>query len=62
MNSFHALPGKAEVGFCHPVSSENMTPREMDKLSAVVRQVMQEALSAQVPAAAPTLTSERVPQ
>jgi 1-acyl-sn-glycerol-3-phosphate acyltransferase len=62
MNSFHALPGKAEVVFCHPVLSEGMTPREMDKLSGMVRQVMQEALSAQTPATAPTLTSERVPQ
>jgi 1-acyl-sn-glycerol-3-phosphate acyltransferase len=46
MNSFHAIPGEANVVFCHPVSSEGMTPRDMDKLSGIVREVMQDTMSA----------------
>lgn len=45
MNSFHALPGEAEVLFCHPVSTEGMTPRDMDKLAGQVRVVMEQELS-----------------
>ena len=45
MNSFHALPGEADVMYCHPVSSAGMTPRDMDKLAATVRQVMEQELS-----------------
>jgi len=62
MNSFHALPGEADIVFCPAVSPEDMTPRDMDKLSARVRHVMQETMSAQaLPEAAP-LRSERVTQ
>jgi len=46
MNSFHALPGEADVVFCHPVPTQGMTPRDMDKLAATVRQVMEQELSA----------------
>lgn len=46
MNSFHALPGEADVVFCQAVSTEGMTPRDMDKLAATVRQVMVQELSA----------------
>ena len=49
MNSFHALPGDADVVFCHPVSSEGMTPRDMDKLAATVREVMEQELSTRTP-------------
>jgi 1-acyl-sn-glycerol-3-phosphate acyltransferase len=49
MNSFHALPGEAYVTFCHPVSTQGMTPRDMDKLAATVRQVMEQELSAPTP-------------
>jgi len=45
MNSFHAIPGEAEVVFCHAVSSEGMVPRDMDRLSAMVRRAMEEVLS-----------------
>jgi 1-acyl-sn-glycerol-3-phosphate acyltransferase len=40
MNSFHVLPGTVEMIFCDPVPTNGMTPRDMDKLSARVRQVM----------------------
>lgn len=42
MNSFHVLPGVVDMIFCDPVSTEGMSPREMDKLSEKVRQVMAE--------------------
>ena len=45
MNSLHAIPGEASLVFCHPVSSEGMTPREMNKLSGMVREVMQQTMS-----------------
>lgn len=60
MNSFHALPGEAEVVFCHPVPTEGMNARDMDKLAAMVRKVMEEELSARMPRAAGTLNSEEV--
>jgi 1-acyl-sn-glycerol-3-phosphate acyltransferase len=60
MNSFHALPGEADVVFCHPVPTEGMTPRDMDKLAAMVRQVMQQELSARTARAAEPLNSEEV--
>ena len=62
MNSFHALPGQVEVVFCRAVTPESMTPRNMDKLSAMVRDVMQQTLSLPVQPAAPTVTSESVTQ
>jgi len=46
MNSFHCLPGEVDLVFCDPVSTEGMTPRDMDKLSARVRQVIEETIAA----------------
>ncbi len=60
MNSFHSLPGEADVVFCDPVSTEGMTPRDMDKLSAMVRQVMEEAMFARTPRPDEMLNSEKV--
>ena len=60
MNSFHSLPGAVDVVFCDPVSTEGMTPREMDKLSAMVRQVMEETILARTPRSVEMLSSERV--
>jgi 1-acyl-sn-glycerol-3-phosphate acyltransferase len=60
MNSFHALRGEAEVVFCHPVSTEGMTARDMDKLAAMVRQVMVQELSARTASTAQPLNSEEV--
>jgi len=62
MNSFHVLPGEAELVFCPPVSSQGMTPRDMERLSAMVRHVMQETMSAQVPASVSAPRTERVTQ
>ena len=60
MNSFHALPGEANVVFCHPVSTEGMTPRDMDKLAAAVRTVMEQELSTRTTRAPEALNSEEV--
>ncbi len=60
MNSFHALPGEADVVFCHPVSTDGMGPREMDELAARVRQVMEQELSLRTPRAAERFNSEEV--
>jgi len=49
MNSFHVLPGDAEVVFCHAVSSEGMNARDMDRLTAAVREVMQQQLTSRTP-------------
>jgi 1-acyl-sn-glycerol-3-phosphate acyltransferase len=62
MNSFHALPGDVDMMLCDPVSTEGMTPRDMDKLSATVRQVMKEALSAHTDRPDEMLNSEKVAQ
>jgi 1-acyl-sn-glycerol-3-phosphate acyltransferase len=59
MNSFHALPGEAQAVFCPPISSEGMTPRDMETLAATVRQVMEQELSTRTPAAGtPANTAE----
>jgi 1-acyl-sn-glycerol-3-phosphate acyltransferase len=60
MNSFHALPGEADVVFCHPVSTEGMTPRDMDVLATTVRQVMVQELSARTPATTTPVSTEEV--
>ena len=60
MNSFHALPGEADVVFCHPVRTEGMTARDMDKLATMVRQVMVQELSARTPRTGQPLSSEEV--
>lgn len=61
MNSFHALPGEADVVFCHAVPTEGMTARDMDKLAAMVRQVMEQELSARAPKTMPVNTEEVAP-
>ena len=60
MNSFHALPGEADVVYCHPVSTDGLTPRDMEKLAAEVRQVMQQELATRMPAATVAVDSEEV--
>ncbi len=40
MNSFHLLPGDVELIICAPISTTGMSPREMETLSARVRQVI----------------------
>lgn len=59
MNSFHGLPGKVEMIFCDPIPTAGMSPRDMDKLSAQVRQVMAEVYySRSGMVAAPIVVSE----
>jgi 1-acyl-sn-glycerol-3-phosphate acyltransferase len=60
MNSFHVLPGEAEVVFCHAVSSEGMTVRDMDQLGATVREVMQQQLASRTPSPAMPANPEEV--
>ena len=62
MNSFHVLPGDAVVVFCDPISSTGMEPREMDKLSGMVRQAMEETIAAHAPPTALPSPSESVTQ
>lgn len=62
MNSYHALPGEAHMVVCHPVSTEGLTPRDMDKLAATVRQVMEQELAARVTKATEPANSEQVAQ
>lgn len=40
MNSFHVVPGEVEMIVCEPVVTEGMSPRDMEKLSAQVKQAM----------------------
>lgn len=40
MNSFHLRPGRVDMIIGEPISTKGMVPREMDKLSAHVREVM----------------------
>jgi 1-acyl-sn-glycerol-3-phosphate acyltransferase len=40
MNSFHIRPGRVQMIVGEPISTKGMAPREMDQLSARVRQVM----------------------
>jgi 1-acyl-sn-glycerol-3-phosphate acyltransferase len=57
MNSFHGLPGTVHMIFCDPISTEGMSPRDMDRLSARVRQEMADVYysrSGMVPAEAIT--------
>jgi 1-acyl-sn-glycerol-3-phosphate acyltransferase len=60
MNSFHALPGDADVVFCHPISTKGMTPRDMDNLAATVRQAMEQELSARRPRTTMPANTEEV--
>lgn len=60
MNSFHVLPGEADVLYCHAVSTEGMTPRDMDKLAATVRQVMEQELSTRTLKATMPVSTEEV--
>ncbi len=60
MNSFHAIPGSAEMIFCDPVSTQGMTPRDMDKLSAKVRQIIESALTSRIQNTPEPLDSEQV--
>jgi 1-acyl-sn-glycerol-3-phosphate acyltransferase len=62
MNSFHALPGEADVVFCPAVETEGMTTRDMDTLAASVRQVIQQQLATRVLRTTEPLTSEEVAQ
>jgi 1-acyl-sn-glycerol-3-phosphate acyltransferase len=62
MNSFHALPGEADLVFCHAVETTGMTTRDMEKLAGTVRQVMQQELSARMPQSPEPLSSEEVAQ
>ena|SRR5215813_9415149 len=40
MNSFHLRPGKVHMIICEPIPTTGMVPRQMDELSARVRQIM----------------------
>jgi 1-acyl-sn-glycerol-3-phosphate acyltransferase len=42
MNSFHIRPGRVEMIVGEPIPTKGMSPREMDKLAARVREVMAE--------------------
>jgi len=60
MNSFHVLPGEVELIICQPVSTAGMVPREMEKLSARVRQIMSDVYYSHEAAASPE--AQRSPQ
>ncbi len=62
MNSFHALPGEADVVFCRAVDTKGMTPRDMDRLAAAVRQAMQQEISARMSRQPEPLNSAEVAQ
>jgi len=62
MNSFHAIPGTVEMIVCDPVLTEALTPRDTDKLAAIVRGAMENALDARAPRVAESADSERVAQ
>ena len=40
MNSFHLQPGTVHMIICEPIPTTGMVPRQMDELSARVRQIM----------------------
>ena len=40
MNSFHLRPGRIDMIVGEPIPTKGMVPRQMDKLSARVREVM----------------------
>ena len=40
MNSFHVIPGQVDMIICDPVPTVGLAPRDMDKLSAQVRQII----------------------
>ena len=62
MNSFHLRPGRVNMIIGEPISTAGMVPREMDKLSAHVREVMLEMRGSQAnftgvtPSGGPTAT------
>lgn len=60
MNSFHSLPGTAEMVVCDPVPTEGMTTRDTVKLAARVRQVIQDELDTRTPGVAAPVASESV--
>jgi 1-acyl-sn-glycerol-3-phosphate acyltransferase len=67
MNSFHLRPGRVQMIICDPIPTTGMVPRQMDELSARVRQVMHDTYYAHAPVGAPeiaadiTANSETVP-
>lgn len=42
MNSFHLRPGKVRMIICDPVPTKGMVPKQMEELSARVREMMNE--------------------
>jgi len=48
MNSFHLRPGRVDMIIGEPIPTSGMIPREMDKLSARVRDVMLEMYNSRV--------------
>jgi len=60
MNSFHALPGTAEMVVCDPVPTDGMTPRDSEKLAAIVRREIGDVLAGSGPGLAEAAASERV--
>ena len=61
MNSFHLRPGDVRMVICQPVPTIGMVPRQMEQLSARVRQVMHDTYYAhadvQAPADAPAVSA-----
>ena len=48
MNSFHLRPGRVDMIIGEPISTAGMVPRQMDKLSAQVREAMLEMYESRV--------------
>jgi len=57
MNSYHLLPGPGRMIICEPVSTKGMAPRQMEELSARVRQVMFDTYYANSQVVAPEAAS-----
>jgi len=58
MNSFHLRPGTVQMIIGQPIPTKGMVPREMNKLSAQVRQVMSETYYARAKMPAPEVAED----
>ena len=60
MNSFHVRPGRVDMIVGTPIQTTGMSPREMDKLAARVREVMAEMYYSRT-SLSPVILSEATP-
>lgn len=59
INSFHVLPGKVEMIFGEPIPTTGLRVRDMEKLAAQVRQVIEETYYSRAKTAYPTENGEQ---